>query len=204
MDPTKSALILIDLQNDFVHPEGACGRAQACFDIDPIVEPVTRAVRAARTADVLLVSLHHTIRDRSDTRSLFRPDMKRAIPALRADDFRPGSFGHRLFVEFEPSDICVEKTLPSGFANTRLLEELEANEIDTLVLAGITTNFSVAATFHDARKHGFNVFVLRDGCAAISRAVHEASLESLQRAASDERIIIGSRQFCAELIAGKV
>src|SRR5512138_1771380 len=185
MDPTKSALLLIDLQNDFVHPQGACGRAQGCFDIDAIVEPVSRAVRAARTAGVLLVSLHHTIDDANE-RFLFRPDMKRAIPTLHANDFRPGTFGHQLLVEFAPSDVCIEKTLPSGFAKTRLKAELESNEIDTLVLAGITTNFGVAATFHDARKHGFNVFVLRDGCAAISHAVHEASLQSLQSAALDE------------------
>ena len=179
LDPRKTALLLVDLQNDYLLPDGALGRAGRAFDITPIEAYLQQALTIARSCGVLTLSLHYTIpRGRGGT-SLFRPEMKALLPTLAHGDFAPGSLGHRLYEPFQPADMSVEKVLPSGFVHSRLEWELRLSGIDTIVLAGISTNVGIAATFHDAMRLGFRTFVLGDCCASHDPAIHAATLISL-------------------------
>jgi len=199
INPATTALLLVDLQNDFVHPEGALGRVRAAFDVSGIMPALTRAVQATRDAGALVVSLHYTAPIGRGGKSMFRPDFKAAVPILRDGDFGPGTFGHKLIDELAPSDLAVEKVFPSAFAQSRLQLELELNGIDTVVLAGITTNVGVAATFHDARRLGFRTLVLADCCAARGEGVHEGTIRSLKAAAYHEATALTSEEFIAAL-----
>ena len=174
-----TALLLIDLQNDYVRPDGALGRAGLAFDVAPLEPTLRRALTSARAVGVLIVSAHYTVPLGRAGTSLFRPELKAALPVLTNGDFAPGSAGHDLYEPLKPVDMTVEKVLPSAFAHSRLEWQLRLSGIDTLVLAGITTNIGVAATFHDAMRFGFRTFVLSDCCAARNILVHEATLTSL-------------------------
>lgn len=179
LDPRKTALLLVDLQNDYILPDGALGRAGRAFDVTPIEAHLQRALTIARSSGALIVSLHYTVPLGRGETSLFRREMKTLLPSLANGDFAPGSPGHRLYERFQPSDISVEKVLPSGFVHSRLEWVLRLSGIETIVLAGIATNVGIAATFHDAMRLGFRTFVLGDCCASHDPAIHAATLISL-------------------------
>ena len=126
---------------------------------------------------------------------MFRPDFKAAVPILADGDFAPGSFGHQLIETLAPSDIAVEKVYPSGFTQSRLRLELELHGIDTVILAGITTNVGVMATFHDARQLGFKTMVLEDGCACRDAQVHTAAIAAIRGAAYHEKTVISAAEL---------
>jgi ureidoacrylate peracid hydrolase len=197
--PDKTALVLVDLQNDFVHPKGVLGRVGAAFDISPIAATLEAVVAAARRAGVLIASLHYTAPIGRGGRSMFRPDFKAAVPILKDGDFAPGSFGHELIEPLAPSDIAVEKVFPSGFAQSRLRLELQLHGITTLILAGITTNVGVMATFHDARQLGFTTLVLEDGCACRDPKIHAAAITAIGGAAYHEKTVMTAAEFQAAL-----
>jgi nicotinamidase-related amidase len=75
----------------------------------------------------------------------------------------------------------VRKLLFSSFAGTDLDAQLAAHKIDTLVLAGLTTDCCVDSTTRDAFHRGYNCFVVRDACSAYAVDLHNSTLESLEK-----------------------
>lgn len=179
-EPRKTALVLIDLQNDFLHPEGAYGRsgttAPAIVALPARLEPVATAMRAAGG---FVVSTHFTLVPGKDAAPLISDHLRQLRPFLTKGDFQPGAFGHRLVDALKPADFAVEKVAFSAFYQSRLEFVLRMADIETLIFAGIVTNGGVESTVRDAHVRDFRCAVLSDGCAAFSDAVHEASLVSL-------------------------
>ncbi|MFI5020729.1 MAG: cysteine hydrolase family protein [Alphaproteobacteria bacterium] len=178
--PARTALVLVDLQNDFLHPKGAYARggvsAPAIAALPRRLKPV---VAAMRKAGVWIVSTHFTLVPGKGSEPLILDHLKRLRPFLGKGDFAPGSFGHALVEELQQADLSVEKVAYSAFYQSRLEFVLRRVGIETLVFAGIVTNGGVASTVRDAQVRDFHSIVLGDGCAAFSPAVHEASLVSL-------------------------
>jgi nicotinamidase-related amidase len=179
-DPTRSALVLVDLQNDFLHPEGAYGRAgqksPAIAALPARLKPVADAMREAGG---WIVSTHFTLVPGKGGEPFISEHLKRLRPFLKRGDFLPGGFGHALVDALQPADLSVEKVAFSAFYQSRLEFVLRKAGIDTLVFAGIVTNGGVASTVRDAHVRDLRCFVLSDGCAAFSEAVHEATLVDL-------------------------
>jgi len=179
-EPRKSALILVDLQNDFLHPQGAYGRsgtsAQAIAALPARLKPVAAGMRAAGG---FVVSTHFTLVPGREGAPLISEHLKRLRPFLTKGDFQPGAFGHRLVDELQPADLSVEKVAFSAFYQSRLEFVLRMAGIETLIFAGIVTNGGVESTVRDAHVRDFRCAVLSDGCAAFSEAVHQACLVSL-------------------------
>jgi nicotinamidase-related amidase len=193
-DPARSALLTIDLQNDFLHPDGAYGRAgqgaAAIAALPARLRPVADAVRAAGAP---YVSAQFTLVPGPGGAPLIAPHLKALRPFLTTGDFAPGSFGHALVAEMGRTDYTVEKVAYSAFWQTRLDHILRALGIDTLVVAGIVTNGGVASTLRDAHLRNIHTVLLSDGCAAFDPAVHAASLVSLGS--------VGRQMTCAEAVA---
>lgn len=189
IDPPSTAIVLIDLQKDFSDPVGAFGRGGVRFDVDHIMSRLVEVVESARLHAVLVVSVHYTVPYGPGGRPMFRPEFMASHKFLKSGDFAPGSPGHGLLDPLQ-SDMSVEKVFPSAFAQSRLELQLRLCNIENLILTGIATNVGVAATFHDARRLGFQTAVLGECCAAKNPAVHEATLASLSAAAYDEPTVI--------------
>jgi nicotinamidase-related amidase len=193
--PTTTALMLIDLQNDFLHPTGAYGRAgqgaAAIAALPARLKPVTDAVRAA---DGWVVSTHFTLVPGRGGEPMISPHLKMLRPFLGKGDFVPGSFGHDLVAELKPADLSVDKVAYSAFYMSRLEFVLRKAGIETLVFAGIVTNGGVASTLRDAHVRDFATVLLSDGCAAFSERVHETTVASLAA--------IAPVMSCAEFTAG--
>jgi nicotinamidase-related amidase len=193
-DPTRLALLLLDLQNDFIHPDGAYGRAglrsTAIAAIPARLAPVVAAVRKAGG---LVVSTHFTLVAGRGGEPMIAPRLKALRPFLGRGDFASGAWGHGLVDALAPSDIAVEKVAYSAFYMSRLEFVLRRAGIETLLAAGIVTNGGVASTVRDAEVREFRTIVLEDGCGAFDPAVHETAIAALRPVADIAR--------CADIAA---
>jgi nicotinamidase-related amidase len=179
-NPAKTAVLTIDLQNDFLHPEGAYGRAgQSSPAIAALPDRVKPVVDVVRAAGGHYVSAQFTLVPRPDGEPLIAPHLKKLRPFLTKGDFAPGGFGHTLVDELATADYVVEKVAYSAFYQTRLEYIMRAVGIETLIIGGIVTNGGVASTVRDAHLRNVDTILLSDGCAAFKQDVHEATLISL-------------------------
>ncbi|MFN3225530.1 MAG: cysteine hydrolase family protein [Hyphomicrobiales bacterium] len=179
-NPAKTAVLTIDLQNDFLHPEGAYGRAgQSSPAIAALPERVKPVIDAVRTAGGHYVSAQFTLVPGPEGEPLIAPHLKKLRPFLTKGDFAPGSFGHTLVEALAPADYVVEKVAYSAFYQTRLEYIMRAIGIETLIIGGIVTNGGVASTVRDAHLRNVDTILLSDGCAAFNQDVHDATLISL-------------------------
>ena len=179
-DPTRTALLTIDLQNDFLHPDGAYGRAgQSAPFIAALPALIAPLSRALRKAGGTYISAQFTLVPGPGGAPLIAPHLKQLRPFLTTGDFAPGSFGHSLVDALAPADYTVEKVAYSAFYQTRLEYILRALDIDTLIVGGIVTNGGVASTLRDAHLRNIHTYMLTDGCAAFKQDVHDATLTSL-------------------------
>ena len=181
MNPATSALILGDLQNDFLHPDGAYGRAgQSHPSIAALPGRLVPLVRAARGRGVLIVATLFTLVPGRGGEPIISPHLKSLRPFLKKGDFAPGSFGQQLVDALAPADVNVEKIGYSAFHASRLEWVLRKCGVEELYCTGIVTNGGVASTVRDAHVREFGCTVIEDGCAAFSDEVHRAAIEGLR------------------------
>jgi ureidoacrylate peracid hydrolase len=181
----KTALLIVDLQNDFLHEKGAYGRAgqgnAAIAALPAKLEPFADLVR--NRGGVVIATLFTLVPGRGGE-PIISPHLKALRPFLKKDDFAPGSWGQQLVDELAPADFTVEKIAYSAFYMTRLEWILRKAEIEKIYVGGIVTNGGVASTVRDAHVREFEVTVLEDGCAAFSDATHRAAIEGLRPVAA--------------------
>lgn len=180
----KTALLLVDLQNDFIHPEGAYARSGAASaEIAALPQRLAPLADAFRSAGGWVVSTHFTLVPGKGGEPIISDHLKRLRPFLMKGDFAPGSWGQGLVEELGPSDMEVEKIAFSAFYMSRLEWVLRKVGIEQLVVGGIVTNGGVASTVRDAHVRDFHVTVLADGCAAFETQVHKTNIEALKSVA---------------------
>ena len=176
----RTALLTIDLQNDFLHPEGAYGRAgQTSEAIAALPERIAPLVKALRMRGGQYISAQFTLVPDANGEPLIAPHLKKLRPFLGKGDFAPGSFGNTLVDALAPADFVIEKVAYSAFYQTRLEYIMRAAGIDTLIVGGIVTNGGVASTLRDAHLRNIETVLLTDGSAAFNSDVHQATLLSL-------------------------
>ena len=184
MDITKTALMLCDMQNGFMHPAGAYGRGGATSPFMPgIVPRVGSVAEAMRAAGGWVVSTHFTLIAGKNGEPMISPHLKRLRPFLGGSDFAAGSFDSLLIEELRPADLSVEKIAFSAFYMSRLEWVLRKSGIETIYFAGVVTNGGVASTLRDAHVRDFHCILLEDGCAAFKAEVHEAAVKDMSSVA---------------------
>jgi nicotinamidase-related amidase len=181
MTPASTALLLVDLQNDFISPDGAYARGgQVNADIAALPARLKPVAQALRAKGGLVVATLFTLVPGRGGEPIISPHLRKLRPFLRKGDFEPGARGQRLVDELSPADVTVEKIAYSAFYMTRLEWALRKCGIERLVVGGIVTNGGVASTVRDAHVRDIECTVLEDGCAAFSREVHQAAIEGLR------------------------
>ena len=190
----RTALVLIDCQVDFGAPEGEMAKRGA--DVKPAQAAVEQAgtlVAAARGAGVAIVFV----------RLLTHPGGE--SPITREAKARRGKDETDLCVEGthgadfigpqpQPGDAVISKSHFSAFARTGLAEQLHAQGVDTLVLAGLTTECCVASSAWDAFERDFHIFIASDACAAYEARLHEEALRALEMSGAT---LAGTAKFAA-------
>lgn len=180
-DPATTALLLCDLQNDFLHPKGAYARGgQTAAEIAALPARLAPLAHRLRDRGGWVVATLFTLVPGKGGAPFISPHLKALRPFLRAGDFAPGSWGQALVDELAPADIAVEKVAYSAFYMSRLEWVLRKAGIERLLVAGIVTNGGVASTVRDAAVRDIPCTVLADGCAAFDARTHEIALEALR------------------------
>jgi nicotinamidase-related amidase len=198
MSKANTALVLGDLQNDFLHPDGAYGRAgQSDPAIAALPARLAPLVRLARERGILIVATLFTLVPGRRGEPIISPHLKALRPFLRKGDFAPGSWGQQVIDALGPADVDIEKIAYSAFHASRLEWVLKKCGIEDLYFTGIVTNGGVASTVRDAHVREFHCTVIEDGCAAFGQAVHDAAVEGLRPVAKVITIADAMRDFAA-------
>jgi nicotinamidase-related amidase len=178
---SKIALLLCDLQNDFLHPRGAYGRAgRTAPEIAALPARLAPLADLVRRKGGWIVSTQFTLVPAKGGEPMIAPHLKALRPFLAKGDFQPGAWGHALVDELAPADLAVEKIAYSAFYMTRLEWVLRKAGIEKLYVAGIVTNGGVASTVRDAHVRDLATVLLGDGCAAFSAPLHETAIAALR------------------------
>jgi len=177
-DPARSALIILDLQNDVVSDGGLlAGDGAADYARrHNVLENVARLAAAAREAGVPVIHVHNV-------HAAGHPDVRQNAPLFRGVvelgalvAGTPGAAAAR-GVEPQPGDLVVHKERMSGFSGTGLDVKLRGLGADTVVVCGAWTNFSVEHTCRDAADNGYEVVVVADGTATMNEEWQAAALD---------------------------
>jgi len=183
-DHSKTALLIVDLQNDFLHKDGAYANAgQTSQDIAALPQRVLPVANALREKGGWVVSTQFTLVPGKGGEPFISPHLREMRPFLGKGDFEPGGWGHRLVDELQPADLVVEKVAYSAFYMTRMEWVLRKAGIENLYVCGIVTNGGVASTTRAAHVRDFHTTVLSDGCGAFSPATHDQAIADLSTVA---------------------
>lgn len=167
----KTALIVIDMQNSFLHPDGENFYPEAA----DVIAPCLQLIEKARSANTLIVH----VADRH--REGFEDFEDKRLPRHCVS----GGFHAEFFQGFGPgtgsAEIEIVKRRFSAFFATELAVFLDEQSIDRVVICGVKTNVCVRATTQDAFAYGFEVCVVEGATNSNRRNLEEASLEDIER-----------------------
>ena len=198
MNLSSAALLLVDLQNDFIHPKGAYARGgQTNADIAALPARLKPFADLMRQQGGLIVATLFTLVPGRGGEPIISPHLKSLRPFLCKGDFAPGAWGQQLVEELGPADCAVEKIAYSAFYMTRLEWLLRKCGIERLYVGGIVTNGGVASTVRDAHVREFDCVVLDDGTASFSRELHRAAIDGLRPVAGVATIADAMRDLSA-------
>jgi len=181
LDLAKTAFIVVDMQNDFCHPDGWVGHTGR--DISQArtpISPLKKLIPEVREVDIPIVWVNW--RNRSDLLNIsasrkhaYKPTgvgvgLGDPLPANQALVLMQGSWGAEVIEELEqkPEDIQVDKYEMSGFWNTPLDSILRNLGKTTLLFAGLNADQCVMATLQNASFLGYDCILLRDCTATMS------------------------------------
>lgn len=183
--PTRAALVLIDMQHDFLNPDGVFGHLG--LDLSMYQESIPRTttlLASARRHGVTVVHVQNTALPArmSDSPAQLRFNLrmhKNARTGTAPLRYTvPGTRGHEFIPEVapEPDELVVRKFRSSAFWGTNLDLLLGSNNIQTVIIAGCTTEGCVESTARDAMFCDYYVVIAEDCVASDDKAQHQASM----------------------------
>jgi nicotinamidase-related amidase len=188
LDWSKTALVIIDMQRDFMEP-GGFGETLG-NDVSQLaraVKPIASVLAAAREAGILVIHTREGhLPDLSDAPPA---KVERGKPSLRIGDPGPmgrilirGEHGHDIIPELYPldSEIVIDKPGKGAFYATELGDALQNYGIENLLVCGVTTEVCVNTTVREANDRGYRCVVISDGCASYFPEFHEMGLKMIK------------------------
>ena len=178
LDPAKTALVVVDMQNAFMLP----GVAHAlCPMAEKIVPNINRLAQTVRETGGTVVWIKTTFKeDALQSWSTYFEMVSPQHSAKRVEALTAGSKGHQLWdsLEVRAQDLIIEKNRFSAFihGSSDLAEILRARGLDTILVTGTVTNVCCESTARDAMMLNFKTVMVSDGNAAVTDADHNASL----------------------------
>lgn len=197
-DLSSTALLLCDLQNDFIHPDGAYGRAgQSAPEIAALPHRIRPLMDSLRARGGLAIATHFTLVSGRGGEPMIAPHLHKIRPFLKKGDFAPGAWGSATVDALQPIDVAVEKVAYSAFYMSRLDWVIRKLGITRLLVCGIVTNGGVASTFRDAHVRELDAILLEDGCAAFTQDTHKTAVDALRPVGRVATIAEMQAEICA-------
>ncbi len=184
-EPGRAALLIIDQQNDFTHPDGYYARqgwdVSMLQDMTPNINQIAKAARAA---GVPVYWSQNEIKQGfiSDAPVWLATHARTGLKSLDQTDFftMEGTWGAEIYEEcdVDPSDTIIPKLRSTVFHNTPLESLMRAHGLETLVMAGQVTEGCIDNTIRGARDRDFYTVLVPDAVGSISSERHERALQT--------------------------
>ena len=191
LDSRRTALLVVDVQNDFIHEDGRSGLrsdGNAAFRamVDDRLAPF---VGAARALGVLVVWIQ--MENAPETISPANARIKRKMYGADPDDPSSvdiweravcvrGSWGAEIYLPVEATDLVVPKSRYSAFIRTELDATLRTRGVTTTAVTGVVTNQCVESTARDAYQHDYDVLLVADCVAERSPEARAATFSNIE------------------------
>lgn len=184
LDPPRAALLIIDMQRDFVEPGGfgeALGNDVSL--LRPAIAPIKALLAAARQTGLFV--MHTREGHKPDLSDLHEAKKVRGRGAMTIGDAGPmgrilivGEPGHDIIPELYPiaGEPVIDKPGKGAFYNTELTDLVELNGLTQLIVCGVTTEVCVHTTVREANDRGIDCLVLSDCTASYFPEFHETAL----------------------------
>ncbi len=186
-DTATTALLLIDMQRDFLEPGGfgeALGNNVAL--LQPTVRSCERLLEVARTVGFTVI--HTREGHLPDLSDVFPTKQARCAPGQRIGDAGPmgrilvrGEPGHAIVPALAPAscELLIDKSGKGAFYATPLMDKLLEANVKSLIVAGVTTEVCVHTTVREANDRGFECLVVGDACGSYFPEFHEVGLRMI-------------------------
>lgn len=189
VDPQRTALVVVDIQNDYCSPGGIYSAAGKDMSMYPaMIERTSTLINAARKSGALIIYIQNTnLSDyRSDSVAYLR--FKLVIRGVKPEDLPKsehaieGTWGQQIVSALapRPDDLIVKKHRSSAFVNTRLDSLLRGNNIQTTIITGVVTEGCVESTARDAGCYDYIVVLVEDCIASGNHRLHAASMDVMR------------------------
>ncbi len=178
LDPRRTALVVIDMQNGFMRQDVAHAW---CPMAEHVVPAINRLAAALREAGGAVFWIQNTFDASCETEwSVMQAMATPAANARRAASMSEGAVGHQLWpgLDVRVGDQVVRKKRYSAFiqGSSELPAILRARGLDTVLITGTVTNVCCESSARDAMMLNFRTVMVSDGCAAVTDEEHAASL----------------------------
>ncbi len=187
MDFKKCAVIVIDMQNDFVGEKAVI----PCKCTPGLISNIGKLLDFSRENNIPVIYTKES--HRAD-----KKDFGRELDGDEPEHCIEGSEGIEIIEQLKPQscDYVLIKRRYSAFFQTDLQILLQSLDVDTLIITGAATDVCVRATSTDAQQYGYYVVVPKDCCAGSSLPQHEAALEHI-------RYVLGKVVTLEDIISSK-
>ncbi|SFD77533.1 ureidoacrylate peracid hydrolase [Paenibacillus catalpae] len=190
LEQKNTAVIVVDVQNDYCHPDGAIAKTgidvSAVSRMMPNLQALLDSAREQGIPVIFLQTNHEKATDSEAWLSRFKDGIN---PICHT-----GSWGAEFYViSPKETDIVVKKHRYSGFIHTRLESVLQTLKIETLVMTGVSTNLCVESTARDGFMMDYRIVLMKDACAAFSQEEHDMTVKTVDTyfgMASDTEAVI--------------
>ena len=186
--PARTAVVLIDMQRDFIEPDGfGASLGNDVSLLRAAIAPCQALLAGARAAGMLVI--HTREGHRPDMSDAPRAKVERGAPSLRIGAAGPmgrilirGEPGHALIPELQPlaDEPVIDKPGKGAFYATDLGAILQHRGIEALIVCGVTTEVCVHTTVREANDRGYRCIVPGDCCASYFPEFHEVGLRMIQ------------------------
>lgn len=182
-DAANCALILVDLQNDFCHPDGSVSKAgqnvSAAVTMLPRLQALVAAARAASVPVIFVRTTHDETNDSVAWLNRYAAGPGAVTTQLTC---RTGSWGAEFYeVAPEPGETVITKHRYSAFVGTNLDLTLRTMGIKSLLFTGVATEVCVESSLRDGLFADYFVSMVEDCCATNAPELHEGSVRAVAK-----------------------
>ena len=181
LESSKTALIVVDVQNDFCHSKGVFSKyREANLDrVQQAVKNLYTLIGKCREFEIPIIFIKTIHSPWTNSRSWLKR-MKGSAEKMRICP--PNEFGSQFYaVEPQENDCIVTKHRYSGFVGTDLDLILRSKGIENILVTGVSTNVCVETTARDGYNRDYNVLLVEDCCGAYDNAEHAATLSNINK-----------------------
>lgn len=178
---SKVALIVVDMQNDFILPQGIMAKqGHPLDDLEAFVERVASLMKMCKGKNIPIIATRHIIRENVHGQAVGGGIWVEMRPFLKVGGLRQGTWGAEIIDGLPVPDYIIDKPRFSAFYGTSLECLLRGLHTEVIIFSGVATNVCVESTIRDAFFRDFRVITIEDCVAAFTREAHEASLPMIR------------------------